>query len=173
MHYENGVDSPGVKTPIERRKYDCLDWTMDLVLELTEEHPKRIGADWRTLTEVLDALEWPRGPVEEIIAGALEAGDIYEPVLGTVRLMDHGDMADPVRDHTLKGRILIHSKDERIRFMEWVRVKRSSWDKRKAEPSLIDMRILRIPRHIGEEILGILAENGITTVTTRPAGGIS
>jgi hypothetical protein len=160
---------------LDNIRYEPEDWTMDLILVLTENQEgddRRRGANWKQIRDALDALEWPLGHVEDILSEAMDHGIIFEPVLGHLRLRDHEAIMGRISgnllhlDHTIPENFRHHGEGQRRRFRAWVNTKLEVWSQKKDEPStLADLQIRRVPGHIAEEILNVLKKypnNGIT-----------
>ena len=178
MHYDNSVDSPGIEVPVEMRQYDCLDWTMDLIQVISEDKQKVTGkpyANWHMILEWVDILEWSRDVVEEIMAHSLGTGHLYEPSIGFFSLVNHDFYrGGSPRDNDLVDGIRIHSLKEREGLRDWMNLKRSQWDARRGTPNaFVTLRIEQIPQDLGDRILGILRDAGITRVViSNVPGGI-
>ena len=164
----------------DSERYHYLDWSMDLILVLAEDRRNKGEGKYATWTEILewiDILDWPKGSFEDILTGALETGHVYEPVMGSFSLVNHDfyllRSEEPLSFYLLDG-ILIHEYLDRKAFTGWMAKKREEWDARRGTPNaFITMKIERVPQEIGERILEILHDAGITKgIRTAPVGGI-
>lgn len=136
---------------------------------LAEEEKKRSGKAWirwDKVLEALDVLDWPRGPAEEIFIGMMETGDLIEPRMGFFEVVNFdyivgmSEMPDIIRCPVTEfsGYLL---RTELKRHLDEMRTRKAP------EKVRMEIRIRDLPVEVAHRILGILREEGITSITTN------